>query len=167
MRFVVTLWLAFVSMANRCSYCCDCYLYHLLMLIFSHLEKIPYNCSIIALQLAVDIPERILSEKIQPNWWQPITTKKNKYRKLNNVIYDIFTETLHICCPISEILTRSIVLPRHHPLLSPSFPITKTWHPWRNGNWFGSLGLKSYNAVATTSRKGHDSDWFRLQLKSN
>lgn len=58
--------------------------------------------------------------------------------------------------------TRSIVLPRHHPFESPSFPITNTWHPCLNGNWFGSCGLKSYNAVATTSRNGHDNDWFKL-----
>lgn len=61
-----------------------------------------------------------------------------------------------------HLITLSIVLPRHQPLLSPSLPITNTWHPCRNANWLASTGLKSYSAVATTSRYGHDSDWFRL-----
>lgn len=107
--------------------------------------------------LAVDIRERILSGRIPPRIEIWI---RHKFLYIGLCHFGKVFRRFFI-------LTRSIVFPRHQPFESPSLPMTNTWHPCRNGNWFGSRGLKSYNAVATTSRNGHDSDWFRLKQKKS
>lgn len=146
------------SLTNQNRFCCYCCSYHWLAFFLS--GKIPCNCNIIGPLMVADIRERILSGKSQPETQNK--TKNGMNRFLCLVVYPF-----HSFEWLIEVLTRSIVLPRHHPLLSPSLPITSTWQPCRNGNWFGSLGLKSYNAVATTSRNGHDKDWFNLLYKQD